>query len=45
MEIVSSGIFIKLLVPDLLMPLTKRTARVQLGFAELMVGLNSTIDH
>jgi hypothetical protein len=37
MEVVSSDLFLKLAVPKALTPLTKRTARVQTAFEELMV--------
>ncbi|CAG8696988.1 11940_t:CDS:2, partial [Acaulospora colombiana] len=36
MEIVSSDLFMKIAVPESLMSMTKRTARVQLAFEELM---------
>ncbi|PVF97229.1 cytochrome P450 [Serendipita vermifera] len=36
MEVVSSDLFMKLAVPEALMGVTKRTARVQLAFEELM---------
>ncbi|PVF97230.1 cytochrome P450 [Serendipita vermifera] len=36
MEIVSSDLFMKIAVPEALMSMTKRTARVQLAFEELM---------
>jgi hypothetical protein len=42
MEIVSSDLFIKLIVPDFALGLTKRTSRVKLGFEELYVSSDSS---
>ncbi len=41
-EIVSSDLFIKVVIPDFAMGLTKRTSRVQLGFEELHVSNDSS---
>jgi hypothetical protein len=42
MEVVSSDLFIKLIIPDFALGLTKRTSRVQLGFEELHVSNDSS---
>jgi hypothetical protein len=39
-ESVSSGLFMKLLLPEYAIKLTKRGARISLGFAELKVRLS-----
>jgi hypothetical protein len=41
-EVVSSDLFLKLMIPNFAMGLTKRTSRVKLGFEELLVSHDSS---